>query len=172
MYDSTISQLDKMLGNLDSWLGEAIAWAEERGFEADQLVHARLFPDMFALDRQVQSSCDTAKFLGARLAGVEAPSHPDDEKTLAELRTRIASTRSFLATLEPGSFAGAEEKKLFLPFLNGGYVLGKEYVDAFALPNFYFHVSMAYALLREAGVKLGKRAYLGSLDVRSPEQDA
>lgn len=171
MYDSTVPQLDKMLGNLDTWLADAEAWAEERGFDVDRLVRARLFPDMFSLDRQVQSCCDTAKFLGSRLSGVDAPSHPDDEQTIEQLRARIASTRSFLATLDREAFAGAEDKKLFLPFLNGGYVLGEEYVTAFVLPNFYFHVTTAYALLRQAGVKLGKRAYLGSMDVRAPEAD-
>ncbi|MCB9679648.1 MAG: DUF1993 domain-containing protein [Alphaproteobacteria bacterium] len=166
MYDQTIPQLDKMLGNLDTWLGEASEWAEHRGFDADALLHARLFPDMFAFDRQVQSACDTAKLLGARLAGVDAPSHPDTEKTLGELRERVAKTRAFLASLPREAFDDAATKKVYLPFLQGGFVLGAEYVTAFALPNFYFHTTTAYALLRQAGVKLGKRAFIGGMNVQ------
>ncbi|MEZ4318315.1 MAG: DUF1993 domain-containing protein [Myxococcota bacterium] len=165
---ATVTQLIKMLANLDRWLEEAEATAKDRDFDVDRLLHARLSMDMFSFDRQVQSACDTAKFVGSRLTGGEAPSHPDTEKTLAELRERVRSTREYLQSLDEAAFEGAEDRKLFLPFLKGGYVTGEAYVREFAIPNFYFHATTAYALLRHHGVKLGKMTFIGGMDVRQP----
>jgi len=166
LYDATVPQLRKMLGNLDGWLEKAAAHAEAKKADPDRWVHTRLAIDQFALAQQVQSACDTAKFAAARMTGKEAPSFPDDETTLRELRERIAKTREYLGTIEPSDFEGAEERVVALPFLPGKGALAGEYLNSFALPNCYFHLCMAYAILRSGGVELGKRDYIGSIDIR------
>lgn len=166
LYDESVPTLVKMLRNLDSWLAEAAVYAESRGFEPDVLLSSRLSPDMFPLIRQIQSACDGAKFVGARLAGVEAPKHADTETTFAEARARVASTLAFLEGLDRASFEGAEAKELFLPMLRGGSMNAANYAREFGMPNFFFHVTTAYGLLRHNGVKLGKMSYLGALTVK------
>lgn len=168
-YDIAVPQLAKMLGNLKSWLEEAEAYAEERGFDVDVLVSARLSPDQFTLARQVQSACDTTKFMVARLSETEAPQHPDEEATVAELKERIDATLAFVNSVPAEAFEGALDKELFLPMLRGGSVMGRDYVREFVLPNAYFHLTTAYAILRHNGVKLGKLAYLGHMSIRPPK---
>lgn len=165
LYDQTAPQMSKMLGNLDSWLTEAEAWAETRGFDAEQLLSERLFPDQFPLSRQIQSACDAAKFAVARSTGREFPAHPDDETTLAQLRARIAAVRELLDGVTADDFAGAETRILAPAMLQGARVTVPNYVNGFAVPNFYFHVVTAYAILRSAGVALGKRTYIGAMDL-------
>lgn len=161
-----VAQTTKMLRNLAAWLKEAETFAEEKGFEVDRWLEMRLAPDQYGLARNVQAACDGAKFLAARLADVEAPSHPDDEKTMAELHERIAATIAFIEGVK--RFDGAEERKIVLPFLpEGTWVTGQEYAVSFAVPNFYFHVTTAYAILRDKGVALGKRAFIGAMDVKT-----
>lgn len=172
LYDTSMPMMIKMLGNLDNWLQEASAYAESRGFEVDVLLQARLAPDMFPLVRQIQSACDAAKFVGARLSETEAPKHPDTETTLAELRVRIAAVIAFLEGIPRSAFEGAETRDLFLPMLRGGSMKGADYLCEFGLPNFYFHVNMIYALLRQQGVKLGKLTYLGGMSVKPAPQPA
>jgi len=166
MFTASVPRLNQMLANLDSWLSQAAAYAEERGFDPEILVQARLYPDQFALVRQVQSACDTAKFIAARLGGHEAPVHPDDETKLAELHARIASTRAFLDEVSESDFAGAKDRRISLPGLPGKVMTGPEYLNGFALPNFYFHATTAYAILRHNGVPLGKRTFIGHLDLK------
>jgi len=162
-----ITQSTKMLRNLAAWLEEAESFAKERDFEADRWLEMRLAPDQFALVRQVQSACDTAKFMASRLGGPEAPSFPDDEKSMVEVQKRISDTVAYLEGVTADMLEGAESKKVTLPFLpEGAWVTGEEYVVSFALPNLYFHVSTAYAILRERGVALGKRAFIGGMDVK------
>ena len=163
LHDASVSQMSKMLRNMDGWLEKTESHAKTKGFEVDVLLTARLAPDQFALVRQIQSACDGAKFTAARLAGIEAPSHPDEEKTVAELRQRIRSTLSFLETVTPERFAGAADREVTLAFLPGKASKGEEYFIDFALPNFYFHVTTTYAILRHNGVDLGKRDFLGSV---------
>lgn len=166
LYDETIPVLTKFLANLEAWLDEAEADAKERGFDPEILVEARLAPDMFPLRRQVQAACDTAKFIAARLTGTEAPSHPDTEVDLAQLRARIAVTKEFLADFDREAFDGAEDRVLAVGFLPPDVRIGAaEYLRGFALPNFYFHLSVAYGILRHNGVTLGKRAYIGHLEL-------
>lgn len=169
VYDECMPQMMKMLTNLEHWLDQACEYAEAREFDPERLVNARLSPDMFALVKQVQAACDAAKFTGARLSETEAPRNEDTETTLAELRERIAVTRAFLEGLDPAAFEGAGERILTLAMLRGGSVTGADYLREFAIPNFYFHVSMAYAILRHNGVKLGKRTYIGKLNIKMPE---
>ncbi len=158
-----ITQLSKMLRNLEGWLGKAEAHAEERGFEVDVLVGTRLAPDQFALARQIQASCDTAKFAAARLSGGEAPSHPDEETTVAELRARIHATLAYLETVTPESLEGSGDRDIQLPFAKGKACKGSDYLVEFVLPNFYFHATTAYAILRHSGVPVGKLDYIGGV---------
>lgn len=173
MYVETIPTLLKFLANLEAWLDESVAHAEHRGFDPEVLVECRLAPDMFPLRRQVQSACDAAKFLGARLSNTPAPVHEDSERTLAELRARIAKTRTFLEGLAEGDFDEAASRVVKVGFLPPGTGLtGAGYGRGFGLPNFFFHVNMAYAILRHNGVPLGKRAYIGGLDLIPAESPA
>jgi uncharacterized protein len=165
-YDLMITQPRRMLRNLDAWLGKAIAHAEARTFDPEVLLQGRLVPDMYSLTRQIQSACDQAKLPAARLAGKAPPVHPDTETTLAELRARIASVVEYLGTFAPADFDGADDKVVELPFRGGMLMRGADYVTELAQPNFYFHVTMAYALLRHNGVELGKRDYIGTPNLK------
>jgi hypothetical protein len=161
-----VPQYAKMLNNLDRWLGKAVEHATAKKFEVDTLVHARLAPDMYSLDRQVQSACDSAKFSAVYLTGKEAPVHPDTEKTIAELRARIKSCLAFLETIKESDVAGAEERKVAPKWLQGKWVKGDQFLLQMSLPNFYFHVTTAYAILRHNGVDLGKTDFMGSIPLR------
>lgn len=158
-----IPQYAKMLHNLEQWLDKAAAHAKAKGFELDTLVHARLAPDQYALDRQIQSACDTAKFSASYLSGKEPPAHPDTEKTIAELRTRIKACLAFLETVTPADVVGAEERKVAPRWLQGKWVKGDQFLLQMSLPNFYFHVTTAYAILRHNGVDLGKKDFIGGM---------
>ena len=165
-----VPQAIKMLTGLKSWLVEAEEYAEERGFEVNNLVQSRLSPDKFALVRQVQSACDTAKMTVGRLSGQDVPKHADEESTVDELKARIDKTIAILEGFSAADFEGSDERELTLSFLGGARVNGGDYVREFAIPNFYFHVTMAYAFLRHNGVKLGKRRFLGSLPQMPPAE--
>ena len=158
-----IPQYAKMLHHLDAWLDKAVAYAAHKKFEPDTLVHARLAPDQYALDRQIQSACDTAKFSASYLTGKTPPVHPDTEKTIGELRARIKSCLAFLETIKPDDVAGAEERKVAPKWLQGKWVRGDQFLGQVSLPNFYFHVTTAYAILRHNGVDLGKRDFIGAI---------
>lgn len=162
-YQHTIVQMSKMLRNLDACLKKAAAFAEAKGSSPDDFVNFRLTFDMRPLAFQIQSACDTAKFAAARLCGVEAPSHPDTETTLEQLSARIASTLEFLGTFEEKQFDGVAKREIKLSFIPGQAMYGADYLREMSLPNFYFHVTTAYALLRAAGVSVGKRDYLGQI---------
>lgn len=169
LYDQTVPAYRQGLANLDAWLEEALASAEARGFSADNLLVARLAPDQFDLTRQIQTACDTAKLTGARLADVDAPQHEDGPATFEELRARIADVRAFLETLDRDAVEAARGRRFEPPFMKGMDVALPDYVREFGIPNFYFHLTTAYAILRHNGVKLGKRAFLGHLSLRPIE---
>jgi hypothetical protein len=158
-----VTQFTKMLRNLDKWLDAGAAYAKKKNFEPDVLVHARLAPDQYSLVRQVQSACDSAKFTAAFLSGKQAPPHADTEKTIEELHARIRTCTSHLETLKAADFAGADERHVSPKWMEGKWVRGDEYLAQVGIPNFYFHVATAYAILRHNGVELGKRDYIGSL---------
>lgn len=166
MYTATVPQLRRMLGNLDSWLDKAVAFAETKKFDADTLLVARLAPDQFPLGRQIQGACDHAKFIAARLSGETAPAHPDVEKTIPELKARIASVQAFLDTITAESFHGAADRTISLAFAPGMVISGADYLNQMGLPNFYFHITTAYAILRHNGVDLGKRDFIGAANLR------
>jgi hypothetical protein len=126
----------------------------------------RLAPDQFAFVRQVQTACDTAKLAAARLAGQTPPSHPDTEKTIDELRARVASVRSYLGAFKAKDFEGAETRAITRPQWEGKSMSGADYFIEHAVPNFFFHVTHAYAILRHNGVPLGKKDYLGPLTLK------
>jgi len=163
LYEHTVPQFIRTLGQVHGWLDKAAAHATSKKFDVDTLVHARLAPDMFPLVRQIQSVSDTAKATAARLSGTQAPSFPDDEKTVADLRARLDKTIAYLKTLAPEQFAGAEERTITLSFLPGKGIKGCDYLVGFALPNFYFHATTAYDILRHNGVEVGKMDFLGAL---------
>lgn len=153
----------KTLENLEKWMDKAGEHAKARSFEVDVLAQARLAPDQFAFVQQVQAACDQAKYAAAYLGGKPAPSHPDTEKTLGELGERIRKCTGFLATVQEKDLAGAEARKVAPPWLGGRWLHGRDYLVHVAVPNFFFHATMAYAILRHNGVPLGKMDYIGSL---------
>ena len=164
LYDVSIPALKLGLANLSTLLDKAAAHAEAKKIEPKVLADSRLIADMFPLARQVQITCDTAKGAAARLAGVESPKHEDNETTLAELKARIAKTLAFIDTVKPAQFAGAESREIVLQFPRVTMKFtGIDYLTKFVLPNFYFHCTVAYALLRANGVDIGKGDYLGAI---------
>ena len=153
----------RMLGNLSQWLDKAETHAATKKFEPGVLLAARLAPDMLPLVRQVQIACDAAKFGVARLAGVEAPKVDDTETTLAELKARVRLTIDYVQSVPAALFDGSDEREVTVPRRDGPMVLkGEAYLKHFALPNFFFHVTTTYALLRHNGVELGKGDFLGA----------
>lgn len=168
LYDVTILQFSKMLQNLSHFLDKAVAHAEARKFDTTNLMTARLAPDQLPFMVQVQIACDTAKLGAARLTGKAAPSYEDTEKTLDDAKARIAKTVAFLQTLTPGDFVGAEERVVSQPRWAGKTLTGQEFAIQHMMPNFYFHVTTAYSILRHNGVDLGKKDYLGALPFKEP----
>lgn len=162
MYEFLVPTVNHMLGNLSVLLDKAAAHAEARKFEPANLLSARLAPDMYPLVRQVQIACDAAKGAAARLSDNKPPSHPDVETTISDLKERIAKTLEFVNSINPAAFSGSEDRSITLktPTRELQFV-GLDYLRDFALPNFYFHVTTAYALLRHNGVEIGKFDYLG-----------
>jgi hypothetical protein len=168
MIYQTLSQMKKMLGHLDKWLDAAAAFAKEKSFDPNVFLGLRLAPDQFPFVRQVQSSCDTLKLAAARLAGKEAPSHPDTEQTIDELHTRIRTVLTYVDGFSEKDFEGAASRTISTPRWEGKVMSGSDYFLEHSIPNFFFHVTHAYAILRHNGVNLGKRDYLGPLTMRKP----
>lgn len=165
VYANTIPTFQRGLTNLRSWLDEAEQNATEREYDVSVLLTARLSPDQFDLTRQIQTACDAAKLTAARLAQVDAPKHEDGPATVEELRTRIDSVLAFIDGLDTAAIDASAERKLAPAFLQGMAMTVPNYLNQFAVPNFYFHLTTSYAILRHNGVKLGKRAFLGSIDL-------
>ena len=163
MYQASVPRLANTLKNLSAILDKAQAHAEAKKIEPAVLTSFRLYPDMLPMKRQVQIACDSAKGAVARLAGVEVPKHEDTEETFAELKARIAKTVDFIQTFKPAQVDGSEDKNIHLK-LGSREVdyKGMQYLLGHALPNFYFHVTTAYGILRHNGVEIGKRDYLGN----------
>jgi uncharacterized protein len=163
MYQASAPRFANLLKNLSAILDKAKAHAEAKKIDELVLTASRLYPDMYALARQVQIACDTAKGAVARLAGVEVPKHEDTEKTFDELKGRIAKTLAFIATVKPAQIDGSEGKEIVLK-LQGKEVpfKGLPYLLGFAWPNFYFHLTTAYNILRHNGVEIGKRDFVGN----------
>jgi uncharacterized protein len=167
LYEITVPQFTKMLKNLDSILLKMIPFAEAKKIEPEVLLNSRLAPDQFNLLRQVQISTDVAKICVAKLTGKEAPVHDDKETTLAQLHTRINETLTFLGSVSEKDFAGASERKITTPRWDGKYLMGHEYAVQHSIPNLYFHITLAYEILRHNGLDVGKKDYLGALPFQS-----
>ncbi len=163
MYQASVPRFINTLGNLSRILDKAQTHADTRKLDPSVLTNDRLFPDMLPMKSQVQIACDTAKGAVARLAGVGIPVHEDTEQTLAELKARIAKAVAFIESITPGQVDGSEDKEIVIKrgeketrYTGMQFLLGQ------ALPNFYFHVTTAYDVLRHNGVEIGKRDYIGT----------
>jgi hypothetical protein len=164
MYNAAVPVCIRALTNLAHILDKGAAHAEAKKIDPSVLINARLFPDMYPLSRQVQIAADIAKGCASRLSGQEPPKFDDNEKTFDELKARVEKTITHLRSFTPEQIDGSEEKTI--SFTIGGRPLtfkGLHYLQNFVLPNVYFHVTTAYALLRHNGVELGKQDFLGSL---------
>ena len=163
MYQASAPRFANILRNLSGLLDKAQAHCEARKIDPAALTAFRLYPDMFPLTRQVQIACDQAKGAVGRLAGVEPPKHEDSEQTFAELQARIARTLEFVESVKPVQIDGSETRDIVLKLRTQELRFkGLDYLFNHAYPNFYFHVTTAYAILRHNGVELGKKDFVGS----------
>jgi len=164
MYDVSIPIFTLSLTNLSAILDKAASHEQSKKVDPKVIPQVRLIVDMLPLSAQIQIACDTAKGAAARLAGVEVPKHEDTEATLAELKARVVKTLDFIKTIKPEQLQGAETREIVLKFPQTTLKFtGINYLTNFVLPNFFFHVTTAYALLRKNGVDLGKRDFLGPI---------
>jgi len=162
MHAASAPMFVQMLNNMLTWLDKAEAHAKAKKFDPNNFVGMRLTPDMHPFGRQIQIASDAAKGCLSRLAGVEAPKWADDEKTLDELRERIRKTIAYAQSFSPAQLDGSETRELTLPRPDGALTVnGETFLKRLSLPNFFFHCTMTYALLRQGGVELGKMDFLG-----------
>ncbi len=168
LYDITILQFQKTLKNLEQILTKAATQAGAKQLDIETLLQARLAPDQFPLMRQLQIACDTAKLGAARITGKEAPTHADTEKTVAEIQRRIESVVAYLGTFTAADFNDVAERRVSQPRWEGKYLTANEFAIQHMIPNFYFHVTTAYAILRHNGIDVGKKDYLGALPFKEP----
>src|SRR5262245_9606636 len=167
MSQASLPGFEIALTALSGVLDKAAAYAASRKIDPAVLLGWRLAPDMFALGRQIQVACDQAKNGSARLAGVEPPKFDDTEATLEQFKERIARTVSFLKTLDSKAIDASSEREITFPLgQNKGQMKGSDYLNHFVLPNFYFHVTAAYAVARNFGVDVGKRDFMGAVPLK------
>ncbi len=163
MYQASVPVFQRQLTALSNILGKAEAYVEARKIDPNALLLDRLCADMFTLTRQVQITCDQAKGGVARLAGVEVPTWEDKETTFADLKARISKTLDYIAGFSPEQIDGSEEREIVLQMRAGAMTFkGQAFLLGFSMPNFYFHMTTAYAILRHNGVDIGKRDFLGA----------
>ena len=166
-YHAEVAQMSKLLKALDGWLEKAKLYAEAKSFDPAVLLQARLAPDMYPLTRQIQAACDGVKFLAARTAGKEPPKHPDsDTATFDELRARIRSVLEYTSGFTAADSAGADQSVVPLGFMPGKGLAAPDFVREMSVPNTYFHLCMAYAILRHNGVALGKMDFISAVNLR------
>lgn len=164
MYQMLIPTAIRQLENLSNILNKGATHAVAKKIDESVFINARLFPDMFPLSRQVQIACDAVKAGASRLAEIEIPSHPDTETTFAQLQERIQKTITFLQTITPAQIDDKEDLKIsYVSRGKENNFIGLPYLQNWILPNLYFHITTAYAILRHNGVEIGKKDYLGSL---------
>jgi len=166
-YNTTVPVFKNMLQSLNHLLSKGAKYAIEHGISEETLLGNRLAPDMFPLAKQIQIATDGAKGCVARLCGIEAPVMEDTETTVAELHERIAKTLTFIESITPSHFDGAEKRKVVLKYFPGKHFLAQDYLTQYALPNFFFHMTTAYGLLRSMGVDIGKADYIGHLNLQN-----
>ena len=162
LYQASVPVFQRMLGNLQAILEKAAAHAQAKKIDESVLLNSRLYPDMLAMGRQVQIAADFAKGACSRLAGQDVPKYEDSEKTFAELIARIDKTLAHIATFKPAQIDGQEDRDITISIAGNPMVFkGQNYLLHQAIPNFYFHVTTAYAILRHNGVEIGKRDFIG-----------
>lgn len=168
MSQASLPVFDIGLKSLSAILDKAEAHAADKKFDSSVLLQSRLSPDMFPLVRQVQIAADQAKNGSARLAGVDAPRYEDNETTMDQIKARIAKTAAYLKTLDPKQIDASADREITFPLgpTNNGHMKGDDYLNHFVLPNFYFHVTAAYAILRHCGVDIGKRDFIGDIPMK------
>jgi len=167
MSNACLPSFEFGLNALAAVLHKAEAYAKAKKIDPGVLLNSRLFPDMFALVRQVQTACDMAKNGGARLAGIDPPRYEDNETTIPELTARIAKTLTFVKTLDAKKIDASADREISFPLgPNKGRMKGSDYLNHFVLPNFYFHLATAYGILRHCGVEIGKRDFLGAIPIQ------
>src|SRR6202167_4743241 len=168
MSQASLPVFEISLNALSAILDKATAYAAAKKIDPAVLLHTRLFPNMFDLARQVQVAADNAKNGSARLAGVDPPRYEDNETTIDQLKARLAKTVAYLKTLDREEIDSSADREITIPLgpTNKGHMKGGDYLNHFVLPNFYFHVTAAYAILRHCGVEIGKRDFLGAIPLR------
>ena len=162
-YELLITLVGRTLNTASHLLDKAEAFVKERGIHEHELLQAALAPDMFNFTRQIQIVSDNAKGYLAKLAGKDPVSMPDTESTIAELKTRIQKTKEIVQGFSGTDFNTADQARIAYSWLGGKHFLGKEFVEDFAIPNMFFHLSVAYAILRNQGVQVGKMDYIGEV---------
>ena len=166
IYTYTVPVYIKLLGGLKNVLTKAEAHVKEKGMSGEAFLNDALAPDMFPLKKQVQVVCDHTKGAIARLTGRDNPKMEDNEATFAELLARIDKTLAFVQSISEKEFEGAEHRKIVLPFREGKYLTGMEYLLEYAMPNFFFHVVTAYGIVRKNGVAIGKADFINGLPLK------
>ncbi len=168
MSNASIPVFEISLNALSALVDKAATYAEGKKIDPTVILNARLFPDMFAFTRQVQSACDQAKNGAARFAGIDPPRYEDTETTIAELKARIAKTLAFVKTVDVKKIDASAAREITFPLgpTNKGHMTGADYLNHFVLPNFYFHLTTSYDILRHCGVEVGKRDFLGAIPMR------
>jgi len=166
-YELTVAQFSKSLKNLAQILKKAEAFAEQKKVQPEVLFQTRLAVDQFPFLRQVQISCDNAKLGVARLTGKTAPVHDDKEANFKDLHNRITSTLEYLNSIKESDFANSADARITMPWWHGKTMSGHDYVVQYLQPNFYFHLTTAYAILRNSGVEIGKGDYLGEMPLKA-----
>jgi uncharacterized protein len=168
MSQASLPAFEIGLNALSGILDKAEAFAASKKIEPSVLLQARLAPDMFALVRQVQIAADQAKNGASRLAGIDPPRFEDTETTIDQLKARIAKTVAYLKTIDPKKIDASADREITFPLgpTNKGHMKGADYLNHFVLPNFYFHITAAYAILRHNGLDLGKREYMGAIPMK------
>lgn len=170
MYYKLIMQMKDSLTHLVNILNKVKAQAEEDGTDLSVYLEGKLAEDMYNLTRQVQSLSDTAKFTAARMSGKTAPSYPDEESSFEELLERLEKTVLYLESFTEEDFVGCDERRIDLPFVPGFYAFGADYFAQFSIPNFYFHYTTAYDILRHKGAKIGKLDFIGTMSLHPHEE--
>ncbi|HEY4239862.1 MAG TPA: DUF1993 domain-containing protein [Kofleriaceae bacterium] len=169
MYFQLTREMEKLLGQMESWFDATIAFGKAKSFDPNTLLTARLAPDMLPLAAQIGIACDSAKLGASRLSGKDAPKHGDNMTTFEEARARVHDVRGYLASYKEADFAGSDEKLISAsPRWEGKVLPGADYFVHHNVPNFFFHVTMTYAILRHNGVPLGKSDFLGALPLIAP----
>jgi hypothetical protein len=165
MYYQVVSQCTQSLKSIEAWLDKAEQFAAAKKFDVGVLLNGRLAPDMKPLTYQVQSACDYVKAAAAWLSGKTPPKHEDNEQTVEELRARIRKTVAFAESVAEAKYKGAEGRKVSFSWAPGKVIGGEDYLLQMTVPNVYFHIAMAYAVLRQGGVDVGKMDFLGPINL-------